>query len=107
MPSLTSSPSPNRRRESVPELVDHLFRHKAGQMISALTHYFGIENLKLVEDIVQDSLLKALQQGRTLSEAIQESLAASVDGVSRLQQWFAEWATVGWFCHPPADSAEA
>jgi hypothetical protein len=52
-------------------------------------------------------LLKALQQGRTLSEAIQESLAASVDGVSRLQQWFAEWATVGWFCHPPADSAEA
>ena len=62
MPSLTSSPSPNRRRESVPELVDHLFRHKAGQMISALTHYFGIENLKLVEDIVQESLLKALQQ---------------------------------------------
>ena len=62
MPSLTSSPSPNTRRESVSELVDHLFRHKAGQMISALTRYFGIENLKLVEDIVQDSLLKALQQ---------------------------------------------
>jgi RNA polymerase sigma-70 factor (ECF subfamily) len=48
--------------KSVPELVDHLFRHKAGQMISALTRYFGIENLELVEDIVQEALLKALQQ---------------------------------------------
>jgi RNA polymerase sigma factor (sigma-70 family) len=48
--------------ESVPGLVDHLFRHKAGQMISALTRYFGVENLELVEDIIQESLLKALQQ---------------------------------------------
>src|SRR5688500_16768433 len=47
---------------SVPLLVDHLFRHKAGQMISALTRYFGVENLELVEDIVQETLLKALQQ---------------------------------------------
>ena len=62
MPSLTHSASPHRRGESVPELVDHLFRHKAGQMISALTRYFGVENLELVEDIVQESLLKALQQ---------------------------------------------
>ena len=43
------------------QLVDHLFRHKAGQMVSALTRYFGVENLELVEDIVQESLLKALQ----------------------------------------------
>ena len=49
------------RAESVPLLVDHLFRHKAGQMISALTRYFGVENLELVEDIVQEALLKALQ----------------------------------------------
>ena len=45
----------------MPQLVDHLFRHKAGQMVSALTRYFGVENLELVEDIVQESLLKALQ----------------------------------------------
>jgi len=31
-------------------------------MISALTHYFGMQNLELVEDIVQESLIKALQQ---------------------------------------------
>ena len=48
--------------DSVPQLVDHLFRHSAGQMIPALTRYFGVENLELVEDIVQEALLKALQQ---------------------------------------------
>jgi RNA polymerase sigma factor (sigma-70 family) len=52
----------SERAESVPHLVDHLFRHKAGQMISALTRYFGLGNLELVEDIVQEALLKALQQ---------------------------------------------
>lgn len=53
--------SVSARGESVPQLVDHLFRHKAGQMVSALTRYFGVENLELVEDIVQEALLKALQ----------------------------------------------
>lgn len=47
---------------SVPQLVDHLFRHQAGQMTSSLTRLFGVENLELVEDIVQETLLKALQQ---------------------------------------------
>ena len=46
----------------VPHLVDHLFRHQAGQMVSSLTRLFGVENLELVEDIVQETLLKALQQ---------------------------------------------
>lgn len=46
----------------VPQLVDHLFRHQAGQMVSSLTRLFGVENLELVEDIVQETLLKALQQ---------------------------------------------
>ena len=31
-------------------------------MTSALTRYFGVENLELVEDIVQEALLKALQR---------------------------------------------
>lgn len=46
----------------MPQLVDHLFRHKVGQMISTLTRYFGVDNLELVEDIIQETLLKALQQ---------------------------------------------
>lgn len=44
------------------ELVDHLFRHKAGQMVAILTRIFGVENLQLAEDVVQDTLLQALQQ---------------------------------------------
>ena len=56
--SLASS---GKKEVIVPQLVDHLFRHKAGQMISSLTRYLGVENLELVEDIVQEALLKALQ----------------------------------------------
>ena len=49
-------------RESVNGLVDHLFRHQAGMVTATLTRIFGIENLDLVEDSVQDSLVKALQR---------------------------------------------
>ncbi len=43
-------------------LVDHLFRHKTAQVISTLTRIFGIEHLDLAEDVVQETLLKALRQ---------------------------------------------
>ena len=43
------------------QLVDHLFRHEAGKMIAVLTRVFGIHNLELVEDTVQETFLKALQ----------------------------------------------
>ncbi len=42
-------------------LVDHLFRHEAGKMVSVLTRTFGTENLELAEDVVQDALLQAVQ----------------------------------------------
>jgi RNA polymerase sigma-70 factor (ECF subfamily) len=42
--------------------VDHLFRHRAGQVVSTLTGIFGPQHLQLAEDLVQDTLLKALQQ---------------------------------------------
>ena len=47
--------------ESSQQLVDHLFRHEAGKMIAVLTRIFGIHNLELVEDTVQETFLKALQ----------------------------------------------
>jgi RNA polymerase sigma-70 factor (ECF subfamily) len=50
--------------ERVPELVEHLFRHQAGRMLAALTHIFGMENLHLAEEVVQEALLQALQQWR-------------------------------------------
>lgn len=48
--------------EQVKDLVDHLFRHKAGQMVATLTRIFGVENLELAEDVVQETLIKALRQ---------------------------------------------
>lgn len=46
----------------VNQLVDHLFRHESGKLVSVLTRIFGSENLDLAEDVVQDSLVEALKQ---------------------------------------------
>ena len=43
-------------------LVDHLFRHSAGQMVATLTRIFGPEHLSLAEEVVQEALIAALQQ---------------------------------------------
>ena len=42
-------------------IVDHLFRHESGKMIAVLTRIFGIHNLELAEDVVQEAFLKATQ----------------------------------------------
>lgn len=44
------------------ELVDHLFRRQAGRMVSTLTRIFGPRHMGLAEDVVQDALVKALEQ---------------------------------------------
>jgi RNA polymerase sigma factor (sigma-70 family) len=41
--------------------VDHLFRHEGGKMVSVLTRLFGFSNIEQAEDIVQDTLVKALE----------------------------------------------
>lgn len=48
-------------RSDVSQVVDHLFRHEAGKMIATLTRILGFEHLQLAEDVVQDALLKAMQ----------------------------------------------
>lgn len=45
----------------VPELVDHLFRRQAGPMTAGLLRRFGAHHFELVEEVVQDSFLKALR----------------------------------------------
>src|SRR5262245_716908 len=47
--------------KDVPGLVDHLFRQEAGKMVSYLTRIFGLGRLDLAEDVVQDTLCRALQ----------------------------------------------
>src|SRR5262249_62353895 len=46
----------------VRDLVEHLFRHQAGRMLATLTHIFGLENLDMAEEVVQEALLQALRQ---------------------------------------------
>ena len=40
---------------------DHLFRREAGRMVAALTRLFGVHNLALAEDVVQDAFCRALE----------------------------------------------
>jgi len=42
-------------------LVDHLFRHAAGEMVAVLARLLGPARLDLAEEAVQDALLRALQ----------------------------------------------
>lgn len=46
----------------LPALVDHLFRHSAGQMVAVLARVFGPAHLTLAEEVVQEALLTALQR---------------------------------------------
>jgi RNA polymerase sigma factor (sigma-70 family) len=55
---------PMTREEPVAPLVDHFFRHEAGRLVSVLTRIFGWRNFDLVEDMVQATLLDALQAWR-------------------------------------------
>ncbi|MGI9550828.1 MAG: RNA polymerase sigma factor [Aurantibacter sp.] len=42
-------------------LVENIFRHEYGKMISLLTYKFGPSHLERIEDAVQESLIKAMQ----------------------------------------------
>ena len=43
------------------ELSEHLFRRESGRMVAALTRVFGVHNLALAEDVVQDAFCRALE----------------------------------------------
>jgi len=47
--------------QTVDQLVGHLFRHESGRMAAVLTKLLGPGQIDEVEDIVQDTLLKALE----------------------------------------------
>src|SRR5580658_8945514 len=50
--------------EPVGPLVEHFFRREAGRLVAVLTRFFGWRNFDLVEDMVQATLLDALQAWR-------------------------------------------
>jgi RNA polymerase sigma factor (sigma-70 family) len=43
------------------ETADHLFRREAGRMVAVLTRIFGVHNLALAEDVVQDAFCRAME----------------------------------------------
>lgn len=56
------------------------------------------------------ALLRALQQGQPLSQAIETSVDWSGKKLERvmeqLHDWFANWSQLGWFCRPPEKEPE-
>jgi len=46
---------------NVHQKIDHLFRHEYGNLVSGLTARFGSAYITLIEDSVQDALIKAMK----------------------------------------------
>lgn len=45
----------------VHRMAEHLFRHESGKMLAVLTRLFGFSNYDIARDVVQDTLLAAMQ----------------------------------------------
>jgi RNA polymerase sigma factor (sigma-70 family) len=46
----------------IDSILDHVFRHESGKMKSVLVRLFGSQNIELIEDAVQDALVRAVEQ---------------------------------------------
>ena len=55
------------------------------------------------------ALVKALQQGQPLSQAIESSVDRTGKKLERIMEqlhdWFANWSQLGWFCRPPENES--
>jgi len=51
----------NEQQTNISPLINHLFRYETGKMIAVLTRLFGIHNLELAEDVVQDAFASAVE----------------------------------------------
>ena len=56
MEPVDGGPDPDLR-----DPVDHLFRRESGRLVAAVTRVFGVHNLALAEDVVQEALCRALE----------------------------------------------
>jgi RNA polymerase sigma factor (sigma-70 family) len=52
---------PGAREVGSSDPLGHLFRRESGRMIAALTRVFGVHNLTLAEDVMQEALCRALE----------------------------------------------
>lgn len=51
-----------QRPPAIQPLVENLFRRESGRLTASLTRFFGSKHLELAEDVVQDTLLKAMHE---------------------------------------------
>jgi RNA polymerase sigma factor (sigma-70 family) len=61
MKTTHSDKNPTSPSGEVTQVVEHCFRHESGKIISTLTRIFGIEHINRAEDVVQETLARALQ----------------------------------------------
>ena len=47
---------------SANELTEHFFRHHYAKMVAILVRYFGLKQVEIAEDIVQDTLVEAMEK---------------------------------------------
>lgn len=47
--------------ETPAKIIDHFFRHESSKMIAVLTRLFGLKSIDFAEEIVQETLSRALQ----------------------------------------------
>ncbi|WP_222982890.1 RNA polymerase sigma factor [Flagellimonas meishanensis] len=48
-------------RQNLNETIDHLFRTEYGKVVAVLTHKYGTAHLEKIEDVTQDTFIKAMQ----------------------------------------------
>lgn len=65
----------------IPKLVEHLFRQEAGKIVPVLARLFGPSNLDLAEDVMQDSLIEAMEHWQY--EGVPHNPAAWLSRVAR------------------------
>jgi RNA polymerase sigma factor (sigma-70 family) len=58
---LSEEKKTHNHHQKINQLADHLFRHESGKMIAVLTRVFGLHNLELAEDVMQEAFAKALK----------------------------------------------
>ena len=63
------------------ELSEHLFRRESGRLVAALARIFGVHNLALAEDVVQDAFCRALEVWKV--RGVPENPAGMADGGRR------------------------
>jgi len=47
-------------KKQTKELTEHFFRTEYGKIVAVITKYIGVNNVETAEDIVQETLLKAV-----------------------------------------------